>query len=262
VRDNTTGSVRRAFTAGAGARTGVCRAAVAVAALLAPAALRGQAPARADTGVAACVARDTATAWKQVAARWSADSDSAAGWSDDSLRRVLLALGRRDQAVRDAPDLADSVLSAAFRARMARTDSADAAELQGIIARFGWPTRSMVGVAGAEAAFLVAQHNRGLHLEALALMRALPAGQYSPGEYAMLEDRVLVAEGRPQRYGTQLTVAGSGPLRFDSIADLAHLAGLRAAAGLPPLGVYMCIIRSAYGRPVVDPRAATAAAPR
>lgn len=221
--------------------------------VLAPALAAAQAPARGDSIVAACMAKDTATMWSRVAARWSADSDSR--WANDSLRRALLALGRADQAVRPASHLADSMVSPDFAARMARRDSADARALQTIIDRFGWPTRSLVGVAAADAAFFIAQHNTSLHEEALALMRALPAGEYSPTEFAMLEDRVRVGKGLPQRYGTQLSVAGAGPMRFDSIEDLSGLAARRAAAGLPPLDLYRCMIGGMYGRPVLDPMA-------
>lgn len=228
------------------------RVALVVALLTVPLAAAAQTPG-ADSAVNACLARDTATVWKQVAEQWSAAADTAGSWSNDSLRRVLLALGRRDQAVRSGPDLADSLDSPAFRQRMAQADSADASALQDVIAQFGWPTRAMVGVQGAGAAFLIVQHNPGMQFEALTLMRALPAGQYSPADFATLDDRWLVANGRPQLFGTQLHLVGNGPMRFDSIADPARLDGRRARAGLPPLTVYACMLQAMYGRPVAAP---------
>jgi len=43
-------------------------------------------------------------------------------------------------------------------------------------------------------------------------------------------------------------------MTFDPIADVAHLDARRAAAGLPPLTSYLCLMRVMYGREVVDPR--------
>jgi Family of unknown function (DUF6624) len=228
--------------------------AVCVLALLAPAPAAAQG-ASADTTLQHCVSLDTATAWMARRRAWSDDSTSR--WTNDSLRQVLLRLGRADQAVRQGGgDLADSASSATFMRRMAATDSADARALQGIVDRFGWPTRSLVGVDGAEAAFLIAQHNPPLQPEARRLMRALPPAEYFPGDWAMLDDRIRVHEGMPQRYGTQLSIRGGEAMTFDPIQDVAHLDQRRAAVGLPPVDTYMCLMQALYGRPVVDPRPA------
>lgn len=215
---------------------------------------RGQA-ASADSAEQRCMAADTATRWRAVAARWSAHNGEPA--ANDSLRRQLLALERRDQALRMVPDLLDSMKTPGFARRMAAADSANAAALTAIVDAHGWPTRSMVGVDGASAAFLIAQHNQRIQREALRRMLALPAGEVNPSSLALLQDRVLVNAGRPQVYGTQLKSSADGKaLVFDSIADLADVDRRRARVGLPPMSVYMCLIRGMYGRKVVDPRKA------
>jgi hypothetical protein len=198
--------------------------------------------------VSACIARDTASRWQLVQAAWS--GDSARRGTDDALRRRLLDLARADQAVRDVPNISDSMRDAGFKRRMAARDSADSAELRGIMDRYGWPGRSLVGADGASAAWLVAQHVAGLQHEALRRMRALPPGEVSPTDLAMLEDRVLMSDGQPQRYGTQLTWTNE----FDPIEDVAHLDERRAAVGLPPLTVYLCMMKGFTGHEVKDPR--------
>jgi Family of unknown function (DUF6624) len=197
------------------------------------------------------MAADTNTHWQQVSSAWT--NEAGLTWSNDSLRTALLALAARDQSVRQPGQLADSMDTANFRARMRTTDSLDAAALRVILDRFGWPTRSMVGSKGASAAFLIAQHNEALQHEVLGLMQALPPSEVSPGERAMLEDRVRVHDGQPQRYGTQLTLDSGSVMRFDPIEDIAHLDARRVEVGLPPIPVYICMMRAFYGRQVVWP---------
>lgn len=204
-----------------------------------------------DSVFTRCMTLDTATAWQAVTRRWSTDTGH---WTNDSLRHVLIALGDADQATRNAPGFADSVQNPAYVERMNHVDSVNAAALVAIMRRFGWPTRTMVGIAGAKAAFLIAQHNGFMQHDVVRRMQALPPGEVSPTDLAMLEDRVRVSDGLPQRYGTQLSFQGDGPAHFDPIEDVAHLDARRAAAGLPPIAVYRCMMKGYTGREVIDPR--------
>lgn len=202
----------------------------------------------ADSVVSACVSADTATRWQAVQGAWQGDTSRRG--TNDSLRLLLLALARADQAVRDVPSITDSMRDTSFTRRMALRDAVDSAELLRIMDRFGWPGRSLVGPDGASAAWLLAEHIGGLQHEALRRMRALPAGEISPTDLAMLEDRVLVSDGQPQRYGTQLTWANE----FRPIEDIAGLDERRAEAGLPPLSVYLCMMKGLTGHEIKDPR--------
>jgi hypothetical protein len=86
-------------------------------------------------------------------------------------------------------------------------------------------------------------------------MGALPRAEVKRSDLALLEDRVLVSEGKPQRYGTQLQWSSEhNAMMFNPIADFANVDARRADAGLPPLGVYICLVRGLYQREVVDPR--------
>jgi uncharacterized protein DUF6624 len=210
----------------------------------------------ADSIATACMERDTSTAWQRSAQAWS--NEAGARWTNGALREELLVLGDSDQAVRNGRSFADSISNPAFVRRMDVRDSIDAAALTRIIARYGWPTRRMVGPRGADAAFLIAQHNASLQHTALRLMRALPRSQVSQANLAMLADRVLVSEGKAQRYATQLKFSADGKrMTFDPIDDVAHLDARRSAAGLPPLTSYLCLMRVMYGREVADPRTGT-----
>jgi hypothetical protein len=207
----------------------------------------------ADSAISACVERDTTTGWRQISTAWK--NESGQRWSNDSLRQRLLALGKADQAVRSGLGLSDSLHDSGFIRRMHARDSLDAAALREIVAKYGWPTRSMVGAEGAAAAFLIAQHNDALQAEALLLMRALPSGEVSSSNLALLEDRIHVNQGKPQLYGTQLKDSKDGKsLVFDPIDDIEHLDARRASVGLQPMPLYICIVHAVSGREIRDPR--------
>ena len=92
---------------------------------------------------------------------------------------------------------------------------------------------------------LIVQHNADLQAPVLAMARAAPAGQVSPQALAMLEDRLLVQGGRPQRYGTQFTRAPDGQFHFVRTAAIEGLERRRTQAGLPPFAQYVCLMEEA-----------------
>jgi Family of unknown function (DUF6624) len=123
-------------------------------------------------------------------------------------------------------------------------DADNAAWLKAVIDTRGWPLRSQVGDKGALAAWLLAQHadhdvpfqRRCLVL----LQQAVAAGEADPVHLAHLTDRVLRAEGRPQRYGTQFWHGpdGRGHLTAQPTEDPTRLDERRLTVGLEPLAEY------------------------
>jgi hypothetical protein len=113
-------------------------------------------------------------------------------------------------------------------------DEENTAYLVELVQTSGWPTISEVGSDASQAAWLLAQHadrNPDFQAHCLALMKALPESEVSPKNIAYLEDRVRVAKGEPQLYGTQFYKDGAsfGPL---PIEDEQGLEERRAAMGL------------------------------
>ena len=181
------------------------------------------------------------------ACRDAADQPSAAVLAD--ARRQLDERGRTDQAVREGVGTGEGTDSVQW-ARMARTDSANSAWLKAHVARWGWPTAEQVGRENVEAAFLIVQHA----VHDTAFMRAmLPAieqafhrGDLKGSAVALLTDRLEVKAGRPQIYGTQLSLK-DGRLVLDPIVDSATVDDRRRRLGLPPLVEYLRLIDSALG---------------
>ena len=188
-----------------------------------------------------CPPLDTAAAWVRTTRTWS--NESGLHWSNDSLRRVLLRLGERDQVPR--AEFGARVADTLYARELMRLDSTLAAEMVLILDRFGLPTRSMVGPAGSDAAMLIIQHSWPLQERALAFARTIPSGQISPEKLGMLEDRVLVHQGKPQRFGTQFNTGPDGVFRFAAVSDTAGLDARRFAAGMPPMRQYVCLLEEA-----------------
>jgi hypothetical protein len=184
---------------------------------------------------------DTAAAWVQASRSWS--NEAGVSWTNDSLRRVLLDLRDRDQAAR--AEFGARVGDTLYTRQLMSLDSILAVEMVVVLDQFGLPTRSMVGPAGSDAAMLIVQHSWSLQERVLALAHAAPVGQISPEKLGMLEDRVLVHQGRAQRFGTQVTLGPDGLFRFAPIADTPGLDARRSAAGMPPLGQYVCLLEEA-----------------
>lgn len=150
---------------------------------------------------------------------------------DDVLRSELLQRRERDQAVR----------TSVSHGNIEAVDVANTAFMKRVIAEHGWPGFDLAGEDGAHAAWLLVQHadrDPAFQQQCLPLLQdAVASGQASPADAAYLIDRVRVAEGRPQVYGTQYrqSAAGGEP---HPIEDPERLDQLRAEVGLGPHADY------------------------
>jgi len=157
---------------------------------------------------------------------------------DEQLRQELLALAGEDLRVRGEL-IQVGLLSQGYHPRMEAVHRRNAARLREIIAERGWPVTSRAGDDGAEAAWLVVQHAIGepdFMRSCLGLLRAAAESGEAPAwQAAMLEDRIRMYEGRPQRFGSQLEPDAEGRLRPYWLEDPETVEDRRRAVGLEPL---------------------------
>lgn len=115
-------------------------------------------------------------------------------------------------------------------------DAVNMERLAQIIDAYGWPGLRFAGAA-SQTAFLVLQHaDHASQRKYLPLLRdAVKRNDALGGHLALLEDRVRVADGKPQLYGSQLN---TNPLRFEPIEDEVHVDQRRQSIGLEPLADY------------------------
>jgi hypothetical protein len=121
-------------------------------------------------------------------------------------------------------------------------DSVNVVQLEQIIAQNGWPGKSKVGDQAAMAAFLILQHAKvEIQTKYLPMVEAAAAkGDVEPSHLAMLQDRVLMRQGKQQKYGTQLwNDPSTGKLGLYPIEDSANVDARRAEVGIPPLRDYI-----------------------
>ena len=171
-----------------------------------------------------------------------------------ALRDELLKMGTADQQYRSllqaqfvkSPPVPNSMPSPETMALIREQQEADQANikrLEAIVQRYAWPGKSLVGQDGSTSAFLIVQH-AGLKVQEkyLPLLKeAAGKGETSPGEVAMLEDRVLTREGKKQRFGTQLHGGPEtgGKIVLYPIEDEPNVDKRRASVGLGPLAEYV-----------------------
>ena len=170
-----------------------------------------------------------------------------------ALLALLLAVPRHAGAQEMArlAEQADSAFAA-----MAAADRPVQARLRAIVAGRGWPDRRLVADDGAHAAWLLLQHaDSAFQREMLpAVRRAAAAGNVRLADAAYLEDRVLMGQGRPQRFGTQLRFdEATGRPALYPVEDEARVDERRAAAGMGSLADYLATQGIEYRGPGRNP---------
>ena len=165
-----------------------------------------------------------------------------------ALIRQLIMMADQEQQSRDR---LDSVINAKgwrspegqIASRDANLlDSVNTAQLEEIIAKNGWPGKSLVGNQASMAAFVVLQHSPiEIQEKYLPMVEAAAEkGDVERGHLAMLQDRILMRRDKPQKYGTQLwNDPSTGKLGLYPIEDSANVDQRRAEIGLPPLYDYI-----------------------
>ena len=123
---------------------------------------------------------------------------------------------------------------------MRKKDSIDLVKVKGILGQYGWLGINEIGEKANLAIFLVIQHSDSLtQVTYLPVMRqAVKDGKARASDLALLEDRVLCMQGKPQLYGSQVRVLKTGKYVLFPIQDEPNVNRRRAEVGLEPLEAY------------------------
>lgn len=156
---------------------------------------------------------------------------------DESLQKALLDMEAGDKALH-AELAAAGEINESFHPRVEELHRAHASRLRQIIAVFGWPGRTLVGEQGSRAAWRIAMHSYAepafMRLCRDHIDRATQGDDAPRWQFALIDDRIRVFEGKPQRYGTQLRHGAEGVEPYP-LENEGRINSMRMQAGLPPL---------------------------
>ena len=164
--------------------------------------------------------------------------------SDAELLKDLRVRVESDQAARKKW-VADPK-SKEFGRSVDAIDAANLVWLRRLISEKGFPTAARVGNQGVHLAWILVQHadeDPKLQSELLPVLeQRFAAGELPANDLARFTDRVLVASGKPQRYGTQFDWF-AGDFKLPEANRLAEIDAERNRLSLMPLADYVCTIR-------------------
>lgn len=218
-------------------------------ALAFPAAIRSAAPEDSDAS-APCPG---AAAWRQAhrdeLPRALAERDGTRTFGAPALRAELERRFEADQRERRRLIINSADREAADRVR--RMDAQNLAWLKELVKGPGIPTVAQVGEMGVHWTWLLVQHaddDPAFQASVLPMFaERQAAGELPADDLARLTDRVLLAAGKAQRFGTQFDWY-SGQFKPTGVLDLTAVEESRRAFGLMPLADYACMMNAKLKR--------------
>ncbi len=171
-----------------------------------------------------------------------------AAQNNAALRTQLLTMLQQDQTARGLAGAQSSTTGPAVASNLAQIDAVLTQQLKNIVAQHSWPTIALVGPDASKAATLLLGHTSDLAWRKSLLPQLTTLAdrrEIDPAQLAIVLDKQLVAEGKPQRYGTQFKMV-NGEMAMISVEDPGGLDTLRARALLPPMDAYKQTLARMY----------------
>jgi hypothetical protein len=196
--------------------------------------------------------------WQNILDRMRLNQLEKGNKIDKALEDTLNRIYTNDQSSRLAIDSIqqrfgqDSRQMDSLWEAMSRKDSVNLDLVTDILRRHGWQGPDEVGERASMAIFLVIQHSDSLtQVTYLPMMRAaVKEGKARGEDLALLEDRILTNQGKPQIYGSQVKMDPSGKASFFPILDEVNVNKRRASVGLGPIEEYARYFHIDYHVPV------------
>jgi hypothetical protein len=166
-------------------------------------------------------------------------------WWDAALLKDLKARVENDQEARKKW-VADPK-NETFARSVDAIDAANLSWLRQLISEKGFPTAAQVGNEGVHLAWILLQHadqDPKLQSQLLPVLeQRFATGELPANDLARITDRVLLASGKLQRYGTQFDWFSE--FKLPEPDKLTAIDTARSHVGLMPLSDYVCTIRRA-----------------
>jgi hypothetical protein len=172
-----------------------------------------------------------------------AQRDRTRTFSAPDLRAELQRRFEKDQ--RERARLLANLRDLDIRDEVLRVDADNLAWLKQLVKDHGVPTVAQVGESGVHWTWLLVQHaDEDPQFESSvqpAFAERQQVGELPADDLAKLTDRVLVAAGKPQRFGTQFDWY-AGQFKPKGAENIAEIEVNRQKLGLMPLTDYACLM--------------------
>jgi hypothetical protein len=162
----------------------------------------------------------------------SGTSIAQSGFDTLAIQTELRAILERDQKTRTGVD------SASF---MQFIDSTNLVRVEAILAQYGWLGRSAIGAEANSTLFFLIQHaDLETQLKYFPILqRSVEMGESKMSHMALMQDRILMRQGKKQIYGSQVVInKTTGAQEFHPIEDEKNVNVRRAKMGMQTLEEY------------------------
>lgn len=164
---------------------------------------------------------------------------------DKPLMNRLMEIGRRDQGIRqewfyamNAEPRNQTLVDSIFH-EMVKVDSVNQIEICAILDSCGFVGSDKVGKA-CSTFWLIIQHAPHLQKKYFPMfVEAMKRGDLHPSSIALMDDRIAVFEGRPQKYGTQIRQDADGKMVLEPLLDPDKVDQWRQEMDMEPLIDYL-----------------------
>jgi len=124
-----------------------------------------------------------------------------------------------------------------YNEEMKKVHRDNAQKLNLVVNKYGWPGISLVGLEGSRISWLIAQHSictpKLQRLFLREMKESEKTGDVPKKQVALLTDRILFNEGKPQKYGTVFDWNEKGSLSCE-VQDPKNVNTIRSEIGLIP----------------------------
>lgn len=186
--------------------------------------------------------------WRQILEQVQANLDEFEKDFNKPLKEQLELIYVRDQTLRQLLETVEETYGnnspemAYFWYLISKEDSLNEKEVVQIIEDNGWLGQSEVGGKANTALWLVIQHaDVELQEKYLPLLKAsVKKGESQGSHLALLEDRILMYQGKPQIYGSQIVLdQETGQWKLYDLENPDQVDERRKEVGLGPLKEYL-----------------------
>lgn len=195
------------------------------------------------------------TGWKKVIAQLDLAIQKKYPQANWELVKELRDIGEKDQRYRRIMGfgLDDSISPEEMKAYDEKQDALDLENLkriEQIISKHGYPGKTLAGPQHSVAWLIIQHSDLAVQEKYLPLMtQAAEEGEIDKTDLALTIDCVLVGNGKPQIYGSQLTSGPDGKPMFHPIEDEANVDRRRAKIGLEKIADYAARFGLTYKGP-------------